>query len=224
VLTSNYTVSTFPGTLYVNPSGGGTKHIIPKVICVDALPDGTYSATFQYKNNNNAPVFIPIGPDNYFISASGLYSGTNPPPTQPELFLQGTHTFDVIFDGADLGWTVASYNHKGQLAAQGAFANSTSPSCSKSSAIEMLDEPMHSDAITAYPNPTSDRIYMDLKEYEVSVDDVAVFDIRGNNIKTNGIKPSGKLMEIDLSGNQNGIYFIRVNLGNSVEMIRVIKQ
>jgi hypothetical protein len=65
---------------------------------------------------------------------------------------------------------------------------------------------------------------MDLKEYEVSVDDVAVFDIRGNNIKTNGIKPSGKLMEIDLSGNQNGIYFIRVNLGNSVEMIRVIKQ
>lgn len=224
VSTSNYTVSTFPGTLYVNPSGGGTKHIIPKVICVDALPDGTYIATFEYKNNNNAPVFIPIGPDNYFVSASGLYSVTNPPPTQPELFLQGVHTFDVIFDGIDLGWTVASYNHKGQLAAQGAFASSTSPSCNKSSAVEPGDEALQAGAIIAYPNPTSDRIYVDLKGIDVSVEHVSVFDIRGNIISVDGIKSSGKLMEIDLSGKQNGIYFLRINIGSSVEIIRIVKQ
>lgn len=219
---SNYSISVVIGILYVNPFGPGTKHINPKLICVETLPPGSaygYVANYSYQNKNNDDVYIPYGEDNS-IGAVGSFDGS----AQPELFLAGGGTFSIPFDGLDMTWTVASYNHKGQKAAQGAGATATSPDCNKDAVVENADDLKTGDAITAYPNPTSNRIYLNVGEFTVTSDDVSVYDIQGNLCPIGEIRPSGSLMEVDLTGMEKGVYFVRINIENSVEMIRVIKQ
>ncbi|MEZ5195703.1 MAG: MBG domain-containing protein [Bacteroidales bacterium] len=221
---SNYTMTYISGLLYVNPDGPGTKHIIPKVICVDPLPAGSafgFLARFEYTNNNNSDVFIPVGEDNFFTS-TGAYDAIN----QPELFLAGGGYFEVPFDGSDLTWTVASYNHKGQKAAQGSSASSSSPSCSKTSEVEDdLAFTNYENEIKAYPNPATDKVSIMLTEAlsTVTSDDIRVFDIMGSVCKVKAITAANGLVQIDLSGMNSGLYFIYIGNNETKEMVRVIK-
>ena len=220
----NYIFSPVNGTLYVNPSGPGTKHLIPKLVCVDeVLPDSngfTFVATFEYNNNNNDVVYIPVGPDN-LLSSSGSFNNAE----QPEAFMPGGGTFQIPFDGTDLTWTLASYNHKGQKTSQGATANSGSNSCNKNA--EALAPDTGEDdksGITAFPNPFNDRVYLALNGHSLEYDDLMVFDMMGNATQI-GIKNTGSgTIELDLSAAKAGIYLLRIRLADKYEILRIVKQ
>ncbi len=220
----NYIFTPVDGTLYVNPFGPGTKHLIPKLLCVDdANPVGGYDyvAYFQYTNNNNSPVYIPKGEDNNLESA-GSYDDSN----QPELFLSGTNTFGIPFDGSDLSWTLASYNQKGQKTSEGASANSSSPKCNKGKSAE-IEQPENNSGTTvdlkAYPNPVNDKVYINLYDYNVTEQNVNVYNIYGNLCDAPA-QMMDKIMEIDLTGMVKGMYFIKIRTATKLELIKVIKQ
>ncbi|MEM8535442.1 MAG: alpha/beta hydrolase, partial [Chloroflexota bacterium] len=77
----------------------------PILECVQPQQNGSYTAYFGYRNNNNAAIDIPIGAHNRF----------SPGPQergQPSLFHPGRtahypdEAFQVVFDGYPLVWTL----------------------------------------------------------------------------------------------------------------------
>lgn len=220
---SNYIFQVYNGTLYVNPSGPGTKHIKTTLLCVEDIPPDssgfTYIAHFEYENKNSDDVFIFIGEDNELVG-EGAFNGIN----QPQLLLKGGGTFDVPFDGSKLTWTVASYNHQGHKTSVASQGSSTSSKCNKSEEIEQGGE--LNDAITeskVYPNPFRDKIYLELS-MEVSTGDIYVYDVYGklNQVQIN--RTNNQSYELDLSGLISGIYIIKVNMGDTIETFRIVKK
>ena len=123
----NYEIAYLTGTLYVNPSTNLAKAIRPILRCVEEVknnPNYTFRARFEYQNDNSTPIFIAIGPENNII-ATGPYSGT-----QPELFQPGGGSFEILFNGAKLTWTVIS-DDKGKKTSIASEASSTSTRCKK---------------------------------------------------------------------------------------------
>ena len=220
---TNYDIESYPGVLYVNPSGPGTKHIIPKFICVDENPDGTvytHIAKFKYENKNAHHVFIPIGEDNILAS-----EGNFDDEQQPELFVPGGGIFYVPFDGSSITWTVASYNHQGQKTASSANGSSGSRSCNKSDLIEEGDDLQEDNKeFRIYPNPTGDKAFVELNNTWVSGKDVKVYDRYGRICHIEGIQSTDQILEIDLSAMLPGLYFIAIPTGDSINILRVIKK
>ena len=105
--------------------GPGTHPVKPILNCVQKLFDGpglNYIANFEYKNDNNADVYIPVGVNNKLL---GNYE---PKDAQPVLFKSGGGFFSVNFDGNKLSWSVSSReeDHNASMAAN---ANSSSTKC-----------------------------------------------------------------------------------------------
>ncbi|MCG7859145.1 hypothetical protein MD537_19375, partial [Flavihumibacter sediminis] len=104
---SSFVVIYEKDSLYVNPFSNSTKKIKPILKCVEQLRTPingfSYKANFAYENANAAAIYIPIGADNAII-ARGAYSGQ-----QPELFLPGGGSFEILFDGNKLTWIVYSF-------------------------------------------------------------------------------------------------------------------
>lgn len=218
---ANYDIIPVDGYFYVNPYGPGTKHIIPKLLCVDKTPSITglsHVAWFGYTNNNNTVVFIPKGDDN-LIASSGLFDGTE----QPEVFLPGSHTFAVPFDGTSLTWTLASYNHRGQKTSAGASASSSSNNCTKSTEVDEDEAELQLTGIRLYSNPATDNVYIAMGEKWTSKPDIRVFDLFGNQMPVEMKGNSGNLLEMNLAGLSPGVYVIRINLSGNVEAIRIVK-
>jgi IPT/TIG domain. len=72
----------------------------PVLECVRNNGDGTYTAFFGYKNDNNVSVYIPAGSKNKFTP-------TPQDRGQPRVFESGRHykVFTVNFNGSNLVWT-----------------------------------------------------------------------------------------------------------------------
>jgi subtilisin family serine protease len=217
----NYEIIPVDGYFYVNPFGPGTKHIIPKLLCVDvnlAITGFTHVAYFGYTNNNNDIVYIPKGPDNV-IASSGLFDDSE----QPEVFLPGNHTFAVPFDGTLLTWTVASYNHKGQKTSEGASASSSSKKCKKSAEADEGEHGIQFTGIRVFPNPATEKVYIVTGDESTSRSDIRMFDLFGNQVPVEMKGNSGDILEISLAGLTPGVYVIRINLSGNVEAIRIVK-
>jgi hypothetical protein len=73
----------------------------PVLECVRNNGDGTYTAFFGYKNDNNVSVYIPVGNKNKFTP-------TPQDRGQPRVFESGRHykVFTVNFNGSNLVWTL----------------------------------------------------------------------------------------------------------------------
>jgi len=222
---ANYVFTPVNGTLYVNPNGPGTKQIKPRLICVEqlAVPDSSgflYIANYEYENNNSHDIYIPLGADNYF-SGQASYNAVN----QPEVFLAGGGSFTVPFDGQKLIWTVISYKNNGQKGAVASQASSNSSRCNKSAEAE---GPSFENAavgeIAVYPNPTTGKITLMLAGNEVKGQDVSVYDIYGKSQTISIQTISQNQIDIDLAGLASGIYFIRINNGDTIQVSRIIKK
>jgi hypothetical protein len=222
---ANYLFSASNGTLYVNPFGPGTKNVKVSLICVEPIPtdaDGfSYIANFKYENPNTAPVYVGYGPEN-IITGPGKFEKSN----QPELFLPGTGTWQARFNGDKITWSLTTYNgvHKSSTASN---ASSTSNKCTKSAIIvsrDLSSSSLHDELLKAYPNPTNDKVYISLGDKEIMQKDVSISDVAGRILHLNIEKPSQDVMEVDFSGLQNGLYFIRLNIENEPKTVRIIKQ
>ncbi|MDX5428129.1 MAG: T9SS type A sorting domain-containing protein, partial [Bacteroidota bacterium] len=238
----NYSIQYINGNLYVNPAGKNLRDIRPSLDCVDTLvnhPSGfAYVAHFSYENRNQDPYYIPIGPDNNLSSAGGSYSGI-----QPELFLPGTHQFDIYFDGVQLTWTVVTTNGN-KKASRASDASSTSNKCNTGpgnsgnnarSGIagglpsEGLDgmEPAEVKEILAsfqiYPNPTRGTLTVETGLEDPGSLSLWMTDLIGRRI---GIRPTmtGSRIEMDLSDLPPGVYLMSVQFRQSIQLFKITKQ
>jgi len=220
---ANYIFTPVNASLYVNPSGPGTKHIKTQLVCVEelAVPDEngyTHIANFSYENNNAADMYIPIGEDNV-LSGTGLYDGSD----QPAVFLAGGGIWSAGFDGEKLTWTVSSYKHNGHKTSVASNASSTSNKCNKSEELveESNDE---TPAFRAYPNPVRDKLIIEPSTYTGARIEVAVYDAYGRQYQAGATETSAGSFEVNMSAMRSGVYFIRLQGETEVEIIRVIKE
>ncbi len=91
---NNYTITQIPGSLFVNPVVGCNDRIKASGLCqspatLTGNPSVISLLRFEYTNKLDVPIFIPNGPNNR-LKGNAQFVGS-----PPELFLPGTHTFDI---------------------------------------------------------------------------------------------------------------------------------
>ena len=219
----NYTFTPVSGTLYVNPSGPGTKHIKTQLACVEELltPDSlghTFIAHFEYENDNSSDMYIPIGSDN-LLEGNGSYYGDN----QPAVFIAGGGSWTAGFDGNRLTWKVSSFRHNGHKTSVASQASSKSSKCNKS---ELLEEDITAELseIKVYPNPVTDKVFIEFTNEQSANAEVMLYDLYG---RMHPVSISGRTdisLEINMTGMKAGMYFIKIHDGGKFKLARIIKQ
>ncbi|MGB5364203.1 MAG: T9SS type A sorting domain-containing protein, partial [Aureibaculum sp.] len=101
----NYNITQTAGILFVNPVVGCNDRIKASGICqspatLAGQPEITTRLQFEYTNGLDVPIFIPNGPKN-ILKGNAFFVGS-----PPELFLPGTHTYDIYTNGGRLQWEV----------------------------------------------------------------------------------------------------------------------
>jgi hypothetical protein len=224
----NYSKTFIKGKLYINPHGSEAKKIKIKMECVEQVdnhPSGfNYIAHFSYDNKNKTTYYVPIGEDNQILSA-GFYMGK-----QPEVFLRDEHSFTIPFDGNKLSWTLTS-NDKTKKTKEATEGKSSSNKCNSSyksnAVVETTIVATGVESINKsriYPNPVQGKFTLTSAEPITSEKELTVGDVGGRLMKINGLRRvSANVIEIDVSGLQKGVYFLRVQSKDGYETFRFIK-
>jgi hypothetical protein len=224
-ITLNYTITGQPGNLYVNPSGSGAKAIRPVLDCVELLTVPVsgfkYKAHFRYENKNTTNVYIPVGINN-LLSGKGKFLNTN----QPQLFLVGGGTFDVLFDGLKLSWVVTSIDC-GKKTAIASDASSSSSRCSgkQTSALsaEIIPEDPSIELIpVVYPVPAIDKVTIE-SDFITENSRVTLLDLRGSSYPVTKLAQYERHLELDIKNMPAGYFIVVVYNDNQMRQFRILK-
>jgi hypothetical protein len=219
---SNYTFDVETGILHVNPYGPGTRAVKPELNCVELVDFDRYIANMEYKNDNDAAVYIPAGEDNWF-EATGLEWPDG--QVLPTMFMPGGGSFYVYFDGAELTWILNSLDEDHKVS-NAANANSSSTKCknTKSAFVSsaMEEEELDPDLLMVYPNPVTDKVHLSMKDIE-HYKMILILDITGKPHHMDSIEKRRDKLEIDMSQLSSGYYFIKIVMEDSMKVIQVIK-
>lgn len=80
-------------------------------------------------------------------------------------------------------------------------------------------------SITAYPNPTSSKLLIQLDDTHIRISDIIIYDAMGRKVKELQWQTENQIQEIDMSELTTGIYNVRlVDGNNTVSVIKVIKK
>lgn len=201
------------GTLFVSERGRKVRALLD---CVEFDPDASglnYIAHYRYDNPNDHPVYVALGADNN-LSGNAVFQGD-----PPVVFLPGEGTFEIRFDGNLLKWTLTTWHVQN---------NGTSTSTSNASASSKLCDPDEVSGIisgvvfTLYPNPVSTTLTVD-QSIAAGVT-LEVFDIFAQPLLiTSWNQNSGLSHQVDMSAYPQGMYFIRLTVGQDNELFSVIK-
>jgi len=224
----NYTVTGFPGTLYVNPSGDGAKAVRPILICIDEIPDDgsgyTYVAHYEYENKNSTDVYVPVG-ENNLLYGTGKFSNAN----QPKLFKSGGGTFDIPFDGQKLVWKITSIE-SGKKASVASEASSSSSKCAaktpvlKSASIKIPNVDREIDVVTVlYPNPAAEKIIIEMNELSEN-SRITIMDLKGVSYQVKKISLYKGHLELDVQSLPSGLYIVGISDGALYGQMRFIKK
>ena len=226
----NYEITYLTGTLYVNPSTSSARAIRPILRCVEEVknnPTYSFRARFEYQNDNATAVFIAQGTENLIV-ATGPYSGI-----QPELFQPGSGSFDILFTGTKLSWTLVS-DDKGKKTSIASEASSTSTRCKKGNSsgreafeTEVPVEETSEESLSAYPNPVVDAVSIALPEAEQgpSASDIVVMDQVGRTyVVQSSWSKDENLVTIDFTSLESGMYIIKISFSEGVKTLKVYKQ
>ena len=74
-----------------------------------------------------------------------------------------------------------------------------------------------------YPNPTRDKLYLDLSAFEASPVDIRAIDISGRQTFRES-HTGGQTVELDISNHASGAYFLLITQGGSSQRVRWVKQ
>jgi len=220
----NYNINYISGPLYVNPKGQGAKKINVSLVCVDTVsnhPSGfPFLARFQWENQNNTPVYVPLGTTNYF-NATGQYVGN--PPT---LFTANTiGVYEIPFDGQSIQWICISYNGNQQVTATSNSGTSTSNKCAAHLSRTTLEQSQIPDLFSVFPNPAIDELTIQSKFEELNITRISVFDASGRSISlpdTNFESPV-ESAKINIATLNPGIYAISIETAGNRFVVRFVK-
>ncbi len=227
---NNYQVTLINGTLYVNPKGAGAKKLRPYLDCVEEVlnpssPSRRYVAHFYCENTNATPVYVPVGVDNR-INSTGSFDASQ----QPVLFQSGTTRFDVPFDGVSLTWELRTYetNKKTSVASTASTgSNKCNGTYTTSAKGVVMPQPSATDIspeVRVYPNPVKNKVLVKTNSGLLNERSILLLDAIGKFYQVRILsRMSGQSVELDLSGLQPGVYFIRVMVSGELKTMRVIK-
>jgi hypothetical protein len=220
----NYTFTYETGILHVNPYGPGTRAVKPVLNCIQEIDTDYFVANFEYKNENDVAVYVPLGEDN-FLTGSGIDWVSS--DSIPTMFAPGGGSFRVFFDGSALSWTVNSRDGD-QKVSNAANANSSSTKCkgndkkaaSVSGSIEM--ETPDPDQLVAYPNPVVEKVYLSLKGIE-NYQLIKLYDFAGRVHPLTSIDKRTDRLEIDMAELPAGHYIISIVMDDTTRAVQLIK-
>jgi len=221
----NYSFAVETGTLHVNPYGPGTRAVKPVLNCIEEIDTDYFVANFEYKNENDAAVYVPHGKDN-MLSGSGIdWENSEAVPT---MFEPGGGSFVIFFDGSELSWTVNSRDGD-QKASNAANASSSSTKCkgngTKAASVSSagVAEELESDQLLAYPNPVIDKVSLSMKDiehYEV----IKLYDLSGRVHPLTSIDKRTNRLEIDMAHLPGGHYILNLVMEDSAKVVQLIKK
>ena len=110
-----------------------------------------------------------------------------------------------------------------------AFDNYGDSTTSDTNHIEIMATRINSIApqslINMYPNPASDKVYIQVPEEISGITEIRIIDLSGMTIMLkNNPTLAGGISEIDLSGISNGIYLLRITAGGNSENYKLVKE
>jgi hypothetical protein len=221
---TNYLYTLEPGMLYVNPAGPSTKAVKPVLNCIEEISENYYVANFEYKNDNDVDIYIPVGPDN-LLEGSGIDWEHSDPV--PEWFHSGGGSYHVFFDGSEISWNVSTLD-KLQKVRNGANANSSSTKCTgntKSASVSASAEvtELDPDLLQVYPNPVTDKVHLTMKGIE-NYKQIRLYDFGGRSYPVSSIDKRTDNLEIDMESLSAGHYMIQIVMEDRFRVVQIIKQ
>lgn len=76
--------------------------------------------------------------------------------------------------------------------------------------------------IQVYPNPTKGKLYIELTGYDLSQPSgYDIMDVNGKLLLTR--KPLSEAFEIDLSGEPDGVYILKIVIGDKASLWKILK-
>ncbi|MDQ6843627.1 MAG: T9SS type A sorting domain-containing protein, partial [Bacteroidota bacterium] len=78
--------------------------------------------------------------------------------------------------------------------------------------------------VAAYPNPVINKVEINIDSRYKAGNDLILFDLPGRIYKPKSVKKlSDNSFEVDLTGLEKGVYFIKIKLNDSYKTFRIIK-
>ena len=220
----NYDITTIDGSLFVNPSVGCNDRIKASDICqepasIPGEPAITTRLQFTYENRLDIPIYVPIGPNNK-LKGNAYYVGS-----QPELFLPGTHTFEIFTDGGRLQWEIIT---PGCNSASKSANGSNADPCSTSGKTDVTDfdeSIVIDEGISGiYPNPVETSIVFPMHGQRTSFS-IKVFNEVGMLMLQKDY-PENTYYDVtmDISMLKSGMLYFMVEKNGKREVHRIFKR
>ena len=201
------------GRLYVNPIGTILHKVRTSLDCVEYNPDDPdglfYTAIFRYDNPNSQIIHALIGVDNN-VDGPGRFEGT-----LPTAFIPGSDTVEFRFDGQRIVWSLITFEsaHKTSVSSD---ATSESGKCEAKSVEDDT-------SYTLFPNPVTD--ILNIENNISAISNVDIFDIYGvlyHNTDFNIASPN--IIQIDMTDDPTGMYFVQITSSTDVKVYSIIKE
>jgi len=113
------------------------------------------------------------------------------------------------------------YNTNGNPSDDDTNTNGTPDYLEAAVALGVSSNTINEDAITLYPNPTTNVLYIDNKTgQEITI--ITVYSINGAKVKL--IKTSDSLTSIAVNDLQSGVYFVKIEMNDQVLNYKFIKK
>ncbi|MDX2430960.1 MAG: T9SS type A sorting domain-containing protein [Bacteroides sp.] len=185
----------------------------------------TYFITFLLESTpdaNQAPEIMLAFSDSTFtepgtimLSATATDDNLPPPPSLTYLWeVSSGSAADVVIETADQLTTNVAFNAKGSyivtLSVSDGALTSQADVRVKIGAVGV--ETLLTPALRIYPNPAKDKLTVELENMPANSSIVSIFSITGSAIYNE--KLSTQSTEIDLSGFEPGLYFIKLTSGD----------
>ncbi|MEZ5198662.1 MAG: T9SS type A sorting domain-containing protein [Bacteroidales bacterium] len=78
--------------------------------------------------------------------------------------------------------------------------------------------------VVVYPNPASDFVYLKIGKFEAAEINMTLFDLLGKPINDYRFNGSDDVVMIDVSTFPEGLYFIKLTIGNQNIVKRIVKK
>jgi hypothetical protein len=175
---------------------------------VDAITGATLTehgtVTINWNGTNTSGVLVPDGDYLVWVEMAwdeGLITGKT------------TSSFAFTKGPANVHLTPADQTHFTGIVLDWALPNPAS-----------VKENQNSTDVTIYPNPTSDKISIALKN-NTSACKIQIMNLEGSKIYEENIEyPNGETRTVDLSRFADGIYFVNVQSRQNLSITRVVKR
>ncbi|MFD1314113.1 S8 family serine peptidase [Namhaeicola litoreus] len=202
------------GSLYVTSFDDNLNNVRTYLDCVEYDANSTngfkYVANFRYYNPNDVPVYVLVGPDNN-LSSLGAFQGA-----PPVIFTPGEGVFSILFDGNKLYWNLTTFNGT-QKTSISSEASLDSNKCD----AKGTDTDQNTDYVV-YPNPTIGPLT--IKRNLIESGNVDVLNISGVVVASKSFKKNNSNdINLDISAQRAGIYFVRITTSSKIVTFEIIK-